>query len=1132
MEKSRFLGDAKSILESAKGKKLSIEERCQAAINLTQFMLNEAKDRQTHAEKSVQKQLAGMMNDPVGKVFTTSMTDQCFRSQSSRRVTNQLIFLLKRYGIPKFLSPLKQVQLTMVKWFGKTVPGLIVPLFKRTLRQETNAVIMPGENDQLTKHIIERKKEGVRINLNHLGEAILGEREAKARLHIYLDDLKKPEIECVSVKISTIFSQINLLAWDESLEILDDRLSQLYKLAAKHPAKLVYLDMEEYRDLQITVELFQRVLNKPEFFTYSAGIVLQSYLPDSHVLQKELTAWAMQRVASGGAPIKIRIVKGANLSMEKVEASTKCWAQAPYTCKADVDANYKRMVEYGCQKNHAKAVKLGIASHNLFDIAYAMLLRTENEVENYVGFEMLEGMADHIRRVVQEITKDMLLYCPSATKEEFVNAVAYLMRRLDENTAPENFLRQLFDLSPGTEQWKKQAESFKRACKDANHVEVGPRRRQNRLIDPEVLDPKSPFVNEADTDWSLPQNRIWVAEKLREWSQKKIETIPLVISGKEMMTETAIGIDPSYPDKEYYRYSEANTELMNNALETAERQQITWGRTSVAERAALVKNIAHEMKKRRGRLIGAMVTDCGKTIAEADVEISEAIDFAEYYSRQMEELNGFENIKWRPKGTILVAPPWNFPCSIPLGGISGALVTGNCVLFKPSPEAVLVGWTLANICWDAGISKEVLQFVPCPDDPVGTKLIKDPRLNGVILTGATATAKMMLKLRPGLDLMAETGGKNAIIISNMSDRDLAIRDLIHSAFSHSGQKCSACSLAICLPEIYDDPHFRMQLLDAAQSWKVGSPWNFSTRINPLIREPNPTLLRGLTTLDRGEEWLLKPKQDPKNPNLWSPGIKLGVKPGSFMHQNELFGPVLGVMRAKNLDQAIQFANGTPYGLTSGLHSLDEREQKKWAQEITAGNLYINRTITGAIVRRQPFGGCKESSFGEGAKAGGPNYLMSLMIPIEQSIPKENSYLHYWNNYFRKDHDPSQVMGQDNILRYVSQSKMVLRVQEVDSLDDVDRVIEAAQICHTPLVISDYKTVSDEQFINFIKILKIKRIRFLSEPSEKLKCALAEEACNIIQTPVVSHGRIELSHYLREVSLSFDYHRYGNLGERE
>ncbi len=456
-----YLDEAVEILDSVKGKHQSIGERKRLAIELAALMLREASQTMTADEKAIQEQLSRLMTDPVGKAFTTAMTDQCFRSSSHKRVADQMIFLLNQLGIPQYLDWTKRTELFIFKTLGADVARFLVPLATQALRKETARVILPGETSLLTKHLQERRKEGVRLNLNHLGEAILSEPEAKKRLHIYLDDLKNPDIDYISVKISTVFSQINLLAYEETVDMIADRLRQLYRAAKKHldrekKYKFINLDMEEYRDLNLTVKAFCKVLDEPEFHDYSAGIVLQAYLPDSHLFQKELTEWAKKRVKAGGAPIKIRIVKGANLAMEQFEASLKGWPQAPYTSKMEVDANFKRMAVYGCVPENARAVRLGIASHNLFDIAFCMLLRLENKVEPYTGFEMLEGMADHIRRVVQKLTGEILLYCPVATKQEFQHAIAYLIRRLDENTGPENFLRHVFGMKPGTESWESQ----------------------------------------------------------------------------------------------------------------------------------------------------------------------------------------------------------------------------------------------------------------------------------------------------------------------------------------------------------------------------------------------------------------------------------------------------------------------------------------------------------------------------------------------------------------------------------------------------------------------------------------------------------------------------------------------------
>ena len=297
------------------------------------------------------------------------------------------------------------MQLYFFKILGQQFSSVLVPIAIYTLRKETSSVIIPGEKRYLTRHIKKRREQKVRLNLNHLGEAILGEEEAMHRLSIYLKDLDNPLIDYVSIKISTIYSQINLLSYNKTLDDVAERLRELYRAAMKNPttlpdgrksSKFVNLDMEEYRDLHLTKDLFMKVLGEPEFKSLSAGIVLQSYLPDSHEIQKEITNWSMERVKGGGASIKMRIVKGANIALEQTRSFPFTdGPQAPYTSKVRTDANYKRMILYACEPCHAQAVHIGIASHNIFDISFAMILRLENRVEREITFEMLEGMADH-----------------------------------------------------------------------------------------------------------------------------------------------------------------------------------------------------------------------------------------------------------------------------------------------------------------------------------------------------------------------------------------------------------------------------------------------------------------------------------------------------------------------------------------------------------------------------------------------------------------------------------------------------------------------------------------------------------------------------------------------------------------
>ena len=1137
--------NGKELLANVKGKTVNLEDRIDKAIHLASWMQIEANRRTSFLEKVYQSVISRILHDPNAKVFTTELLDQAFRSQSNTRVRSQIDYLIKIYGMPKYFT-----------WFG-------VNFIKAVMRKATSKVILPEEEGSFIKHLNLRYKQDVRINLNHLGEAILGEQEADNRLNRYLEDLRQPEVEYISVKISTLYSQINLLAWEATLEKLAKPLRALLSTAGEfrftYPngsskPKFVNLDMEEYRDLRLTVALFKKVLSEEPFLHTSAGIVLQSYLPDSFAFQQDLTQFALERVQRGGAPIKIRLVKGANLAMEKFEAYLKNWPQATYEHKWETDGHFKRMLEFGLRPENSKAVKIGVGSHNLFDIAYALIMRSEREVQADVTFEMLEGMAEPLRRVVQELSGDMLLYCPVAKAEDFHNAIAYLVRRLDENTGHDHFLRVAFGLTPGTHSWQHQANLFAHACQNELQVSSASKRTQNRLLPPiEDL-----FINELDTDFALPANREWAEEIVKE-PPDTLE-IPLVIGGIENCSQPqGRGIDPSLPHKELFRYQMATKEDIDTCLKTA----IACPKNSMAH---LLPQVAKNLRSNRQELLAAMLFNTAKPISEGDPEVSEAIDFCTYYHRSYEELMSLNDLKCTPKGVVLVASPWNFSCSIPVSGIAAALATGNAVIFKPAPEAIWVGYTLVKLFWEAGISKSQLQFLLCTDE-IASMLVQDPRLDGMILTGATATAKQLLTLRPGLDLMAETGGKNSIIVTAMADRDLSLKEIVHSAFSYSGQKCSACSVLILEEEVYNNPHFKKQLKDAVQSLVVGSARDLSTKINPLIRPPEGSLSKAVEALEEGEEWLLKPHQDRENPHLLYPGIKWGVRPVNFVQQNELFGPLLAVIKAKDLKDAIEIANSTPYGLTAGLHSLDEREHHIWLQHIQAGNCYINRGITGAIVERQPFGGTKASSFGPGAKAGGPNYIKQLMnyaqiAPPEgraalspeiqnliQTLPKEDqelaltsasNYSFYWKHFFSQDHDPTKILGQINIQRYLPHPTY-LRLSSEDTLIDLVRVFIAAQITSTPLAISSSHPFpvniplcieSEEQFVKRISQEPFPRLRLLRPPSPWLNQALSSLGCYCHPAPVLANGRIELLHYLREVSISYDYHRYGYLATKE
>ena len=1178
------------VVESPQLSDADVTEIAQEAVQLAGELLQAAQMTQTGGEKRQAAKIGRMLTDPAGKQFTIAMSDRAFRSKRAPRAAKQIEQLLKRYGTPRYLAAWERMALKVGAVFGRMLPQITVPQIANQVRRETERVILPGEDRPLTRYISQRTEAGIRLNLNQLGEAILGEGEAERRLQAYLQLLKRPDVNYISVKISSIFSQINMAAIDWSAEQIKDRLRTLYAAAQQHNT-FVNLDMEEYRDLHLTVRVFQELLDEPQLHTYRAGIVLQAYLPDSHAVQQELTAWAQTRVANGGAPIKLRIVKGANLAMEQVEASIHHWEQTPYRTKPEVDANYKRMVLYGMTPEHARAVNLGIASHNLFDIAFALLLRERLAVHDFVEFEMLEGMANHQARIVQQQAGGVLLYAPVVRQEDFDSAISYLVRRLDENTAPENFLSHLFDLEVGSAAWQEQADRFLDAVERRDQVATTPNRQQNRQTELITFDPHAPFANVADTDFSLPANQAWAASIIKRWQQRDIPPIPLMIAGTRIATEReANGYDPADLTTPVYSYSLATPDEIELALETAHAAQAVWQATSAEQRKVILSNCATTLASSRSDLIGAMMVDGGKTIQQADSELSEAIDFANYYGRAFEQTT-IDVAHFRPLGTILITPPWNFPLAIPAGGVFASLMAGNTVILKPAPEAVLVAWELCQRLWQAGVPADVLQFVPTTDDTVGQSLVTDDRIDGVILTGSYETARLFQSWKPHLNLMAETSGKNNLIITALADRDQAIKDLVYSAFGHNGQKCSAASLAILEAEVYDDPAFRRQLADAAASWAVGTQWQLENNITPLTQAPSTQLKRGLHQLDDGETWLLEPRRIA--PNQYTPGIRLGVRPNSFFHKTECFGPVLGLVRADNLDHAIAIANDSEFGLTGGIHSLDPREVAQWQDEIEIGNAYVNRPTTGAIVQRQPFGGWKKSAFGSGAKAGGPNYVHSLgtwhnatgtdlatpspqiqtfLEQVRQSISHQTvgentlhspllsqeqfatlqqvagSYAHAWLTHYSVAHDPSKLHGEDNLFRYRPMPNLVARFSAENDLQPILHILLAAMTCQADLTISltpnhpnqtllteispfPIHIESEVAFRGRLPQFALGRLRGLGRFNRPIQQLANKHHIATATHQPLKNGRLELRHYLREQAISVTTHRYGNVFDK-
>lgn len=1148
--------------------------------------LDKAENELTPEEVKEQKKYASLVQTPSSKTLLSKMLDESSQIRNNGILVERMTQLIKEYGIPDFFNSFDRFQLRLFMNFGFLAPGIAMPLFNKRLRKETNKIIISEERPNLTEHLSGRWNSQIGQNVNLLGEVVLGDGEANNRYRHYLEALKEPDINYISIKLSGIYAQIHPLSYEQNKKELCELVASVYRQAIKYPytdqhgvtkPKFVNLDMEEYKDMDLTLDVFITVLSMPEFKDYTAGIVVQAYLPDAGLLQEELLKFAKKRYAEGGAPLKMRLVKGANLQMESIISSLRGWTNPVYPSKVEVDANYMHILDVALQPENAEALHVGVASHNFFSIAYAHLLSQKNGVAEYVTFEMLEGMANHLPRVMRNLDKQIILYTPVVKREHFLNAISYLVRRLDENTGKDNFLSYSFNLKLDSPHWKFLVNQFLEAYSLKDGIKPQAFRKQDRNKAPEPVKDINVFHNEPDTDLDLPQNREWALKALDKWENEvndKNFIIPVQIGDKEVLTESKRKYyDRSKNDE--VCFCEANLsslEQIKEIIAIAEEDKSEWRKTDVDKRNEILHKVADNLSAKRGDLIGCMASITGKTFMEGDVEVSEAIDFCRFYPITMKHFDELDTVSYKPKGIILVIPPWNFPLAIPVGGVASSLAGGNTVILKPATVALPIAWEFAKCFWDAGVPKDALQVVCSADRSSLNYLTSHPSVKHIILTGGTDTAFRLLENSPKTPLAAETGGKNAIIVTANADQDHAILNIVSSAFSNAGQKCSACSLLLLDKKTYNDKSFQSKLKDAVTSMRTGSVWDTMNMVGPMIDNNNDKLLHAIENLEEGESWLVAPEFVDEKKYILKPTVKWGVKPTSFTFKNELFAPLLSVVCIDDLKQGIEYANSSEYGLTAGLQSLNEEEHEIWKNSIEAGNLYINRGITGAIVNRQPFGGMKRSAFGGGIKAGGPNYVSCFVefteneikstatskAPLSEFLSDDKdknrmnvayeSYKKAWENEFSQERDVNHIYGEENTFRYLPLKNCGFRIQENDNLLDVFLILSAANMAKTPITVSisggDKKlpllekaastilgvhviVQTEEKFIE--EMDNYERIRTCTaDLSDAIYNKAAKLGKHIAYNIPLVEGRLELLHYLKEQSIAYEYHRYGSI----
>jgi RHH-type proline utilization regulon transcriptional repressor/proline dehydrogenase/delta 1-pyrroline-5-carboxylate dehydrogenase len=1126
------------------------------AVALVRHWLTEASKVPVDASA---QQLAGVLKDPNGLEFTVGFVDGVVRPEDLNVAARNLAALAPK--VPAFLPWYMRRAVQLGGTMAPVMPQVVIPIARKVLREMVGHLIVDATDAKLGPAIAKIRKDGIKLNVNLLGEAVLGEHEASRRLEGTHTLLARPDVDYVSIKVSSTVAPHSAWAFDEAVEHVVEKLTPLFQRAASFAgngkkAKFINLDMEEYKDLDMTIAVFTRILDKPEFKDLEAGIVLQAYLPDALSAMIRLQDWAAERRANGGAAIKVRVVKGANLPMEQVESSLHDWPLATWGSKQDSDTSYKSVINYSLHPDRIQNIRIGVAGHNLFDIAFAWLLAKQRGVETGIEFEMLLGMAQGQAEAVKKDVGSLLLYTPVVHPAEFDVAIAYLIRRLEEGASQDNFMSAVFELSENEVLFEREKQRFLASLAALDNSVPPANRQQNRNLPPEPM-PHDGFENTPDTDPSLPANR--------DWGRAILERVPSSTLGNDSVEAAFIKDEAT----------------LNAAINTAVEKGKAWGELSGAERAEILHRAGDVLEARRADLLEVMASETGKTIDQGDPEVSEAVDFAHYYAESARKLDEVDGATFVPAKLTVVTPPWNFPVAIPAGSTLAALAAGSAVVIKPAKQAARSGAVMIEALWEAGVPRDVLTMVQLGERELGKQLISHPAVDRVILTGGYETAELFRSFRQDLPLLAETSGKNAIIVTPSADLDLAAKDVAYSAFGHAGQKCSAASLVILVGSVAKSKRFHNQLIDAVTSLKVGYPEDPTSQMGPIIEPANGKLLNALTTLGDGENWAVEPKKLDDTGRLWSPGVRYGVKRGSYFHLTEFFGPVLGVMTAETLEEAIAIQNQIEYGLTAGLHSLNSAELGTWLETIQAGNLYVNRGITGAIVQRQPFGGWKKSAVGAGTKAGGPNYLAGLgewtsaastadtpvthpgvgrivnaagsaLEPAElESVQRAlASDAEAWAGEFGTSKDVSGLSAERNIFRYRS-LPVTIRLSEGAAPAHLVRTVAAGVLAGSELTVStavglpaqlravltaldiDVKVESDAEWLATAGQLASAgrlsgaRIRLIGGDAAALAHATGGRPdLAVYSHPVTEAGRVELLPFLHEQAVSITAHRFG------
>jgi RHH-type proline utilization regulon transcriptional repressor/proline dehydrogenase/delta 1-pyrroline-5-carboxylate dehydrogenase len=862
-----------------------------------------------------------------------------------------------------------------------------------------------GSNlEEATEAVAALRRRSLTFTVDLLGEATITEKEAEASQREYIEIIEGlsrrvggwepinqidrdadgrplPRVN-VSVKLSSLYSQFDPIDPGGTSRAVRARLRPILR-AARDNRAFVNFDMEQYAFKDVTIQIFREVLEEPEFRDWAdVGIAIQAYLRDCERDLARLAEWAQRR----GVPVWVRLVKGAYWDYETIIARQSGWPSPVWAHKWETDANYEKMTRFLME--HHRWLHPALGSHNVRSLAHGLALaKVLGLPPRSFEIQMLYGMAEPIKDTFVAMGQRVRVYTPYG---QLLPGMAYLVRRLLENTANESFLRASFTERVPEEQLL--MNPVKRGVGSNGEL---PMKKNGQASSP--VPPPTRFHEEPLADFSRAESRAAMQEALQQVAAQLGRTYPLVLNGRDIpLSETVNSINPSHKRQIVGRCARATPELALEAVAAASAAFPAWRDTEPAKRAQYLFDAADVMRRRRFELAAWQVYECGKPWREADADVAETIDYCDFYGHEMlrlanprhRDVAGEDNAYlYEPRGVAVVIAPWNFPLAILAGMTTAALVTGNTVVMKPAEQSAVIGAKLMEVFREIGLPEGVANYLPGVGEEVGPPLVNHPEVSLIAFTGSRmvglAINRQAAEVSAGQQhvkrVIAEMGGKNAIIVDDDADMDEAVYGVVWSAFGYAGQKCSACSRVI-VPEALHDT-FLARLVEATRSLKIAPAEDPGCSVGPVIDEEAQR--RILRTIDKGKSMgrlvFAGDVGSLADEGYYvAPHIFADVDPAAELAQEEVFGPVLVVLRARDLTHALEIANGTPYALTGGLFSRSPEHIARVKREFRVGNLYINRKITGALVDRQPFGGFKLS--GIGSKAGGPDYLLQFVLP--------------------------------------------------------------------------------------------------------------------------------------------------------